>query len=220
MSDLKIIYEDNHSIAVIKPGGLLVQATEKGVPNLLDEVRKYIKDKYQKPGNVFLGLVHRLDRAVSGIVVFAKTTKGASRLSEQFRNREVGKIYTALVEGHLNNDSGHLVHYLLKDETKKHALISEEEKDGYQRSELKYVKLKEIGDNTLIEIDLLTGRFNQIRAQLAHIGHPIVGDIKYGAKVRLDDNTICLCATKLSFNQVISGEEINLKIDFPKSWLR
>ncbi len=211
----------------------MVQAGEKGKPNLLDEVKKYLKDKYKKPGNVFVGLVHRLDKPVSGIVIFAKTSKGASRLSEQFRNREIKKTYTALVEGQLSGE-GQLIHYLKKDPESLKAVISDTDGDDFQKSELDYSVIKKSEKYSLVKINLKTGRFNQIRAQFSHIGHPIVGDTLYGAKkptgtltlslpAMRDSNSsngIGLCATEIEFKTATTGEVKKIKIDYPKEWDR
>lgn len=234
---LKILYEDNHLIAVFKPAGILVQGDETGDICLIDEVKEYLKEKYQKPGNVFLGTIHRLDRPVSGIVLFAKTSKGASRLSAQFRNHETGKIYQALVEGELENKKGTLINYLKKDEEKNLVTVFDEaefkpldladnktEEDKLLYAELDYEVLKKAGKNSLVEIKLKTGRPHQIRAQFSHLGHPIVGDIKYGSKekfgqphLRLESSgvvkEIALCAVELKFKTATTNEEINLKIE-------
>lgn len=214
---LEVLYEDNHLIAVNKPAGILIQAGDRKSPNFMDEVKAYLKDKYKKEGNVFLGLVHRLDKQVSGIVVFAKTSKGASRLSEQFRNREVTKTYTALVEGKIN-ESGTLIHFLKKDEEKIIAEISETDNEGYQKAELDYELIKSGKNFSLIRVNLKTGRFNQIRAQFAHIGYPLMGDKKYGAKTKSEDGAIGLCATEIEFKTATTDEVISLKIDYPKEW--
>lgn len=214
---IKVLYEDNHLIAVKKPAGILVQAGDKDKVNLLDEVKKYLKDKYNKEGNVFLGLVHRLDKPVSGIVVFAKTSKGASRLSEQFRNREVKKIYTAIVEGELKS-SGHLIHFLKKDPDKLVSLVEKEEKKDFQKAELSYIILKSNKNSSLIEINLKTGRFNQIRAQFSHIGHPIMGDKLYNGSRQEGLSGIGLCATEIEFKTATTDEIIKIKIDYPKEW--
>jgi 23S rRNA pseudouridine1911/1915/1917 synthase len=214
---IEVLYEDNHLIIVNKPAGILVQAGDKDKPSLFDEVKKYLKDKYKKEGNVFLGLIHRLDRPVSGIVIFAKTSKGASRLSEQFRNREVKKIYTTLVEGEIK-DPGHLVHFLKKDPESLKAVISGMEADGFQKSELSYVPILHTIYYSLLSVSLLTGRFNQIRAQFSHIGYPIVGDTLYGAKTKSRDKSICLCATEIEFKTATTNEVKKIKIDYPKDW--
>lgn len=205
------LYEDNHIIAVYKPAGVLVQGDESGDRCLMDEVKGYLKEKYQKPGNVFLGLVHRLDRNVSGIVLFAKTSKGASRLSEQFRAHSIKKIYHALVEGHLKEKEGMLKDKLDKDERAMKAVISDQGKEAT----LTYRVVKEIGSNTLVEIELGTGRFHQIRAQFSHAGHPILGDLKYGAHSPLVNQEIALAATKVVFKKAVGEDLVTLEIPIP-----
>ena len=153
---LRVLYEDNHIIAVYKPAGILVQAGDRKSGNLMDEVKKYIKEKYKKEGNVFLGLVHRLDRPVCGIVVFAKTSKGASRLSEQFRSREIKKIYIALVEGRVSG-TGDLMHFIKKDPDRLTAIVQDSPSADYQRAELSYRVLKSGDKTSLLNINLKTG---------------------------------------------------------------
>lgn len=213
---LQILYEDNHLIAVFKPAGLLVQGDITGEPTLMDEVKEYLKEKYKKPGNVFLGLVHRLDRPVSGIILFAKTSKGASRISEQIREREMRKTYHAMVEGEIKPSRGTLKNFLIKDEEKRIAQISIDSTGDY--AELDYETVKTNGARTLLKINLKTGRFHQIRAQFSGIGCPIVGDIKYGAKQQTLDRTIALCATELTFETATTGETKTIKINYPKEW--
>jgi len=203
---VKVLYEDNHLIAVFKPAGILVQGDETGDKCLMDEVKEYLKKKYNKPGNVFLGLLHRLDRPVSGVILFAKTSKGASRLSEQIRNHKVQKIYHALVEGKIKNKQGTLINYLKKDEKKNFVEVFDVPTDGALKAELDY----EVVDNNLLKINLKTGRPHQIRAQLSHIGHPIVGDIKYGSKTKYKEGQIALCATELSFETAVTKEKVHL----------
>jgi 23S rRNA pseudouridine1911/1915/1917 synthase len=219
---LEVLYEDNHIIAVYKPAGLLVQGDKTGDESLMDRVAEYLKDKYKKQGNVFLGLVHRLDRNVSGIVLFAKTSKGAARLSEQFRNNEIKKIYFAVVEGKISPASGDLVHYLKKDEERRIALVSNSPKTGYDRSELEYKTIKSNGKYVLVKINLKTGRFHQIRAQLSAVGHPVVGDKKYLPAGRqaehLKDNSIALCATEIEFKTATTDAIKTIKVDYPKEW--
>jgi len=213
-----VLYEDNHVIAVYKSAGVLTQGDKSKDPCLMDEVKKYLKEKYKKPGNVFLGLLHRLDQPVSGIILFAKTSKGAARLSEQFRNHEVVKTYHALVEGKLSGKKGTLVHYLKKDEEQKRSLISETLVEGYQNAELEYEVVEEGKENSILKINLKTGRYHQIRSQFSAIGHPIVGDVKYGAKKSFQDGHIALCATELKFKTATTNEEVSLKIDYPDEW--
>lgn len=211
--DLKIIYEDNHLIAVFKPVGVLTQGDKTGDLCLMDEVKEYLKEKYKKPGKVFLGLLHRLDRPVSGIVLFAKTSKGASRLSEQIRNHQFKKEYNALVEGKLKNRNNVLKNYILYDEQTKKATIYDKKIGEAQFAELSYEVVEERGDNTLVKINLKTGRHHQIRAQFAHIGYPIVGDKKYGAKTSLHRNSISLCATRIIFKTATENIIKDIKIN-------
>ncbi len=213
MENMKILYEDNHLIAVFKPAGMLVQGDETGDECLMDEVKKYLKETYHKPGNVFLGLLHRLDRPVSGIVLFAKTSKGASRLSEQFRNHEVKKIYQALVEGELKKSEETLVNFLIKDEGKNKVKVFDTNVGGSLRAELSYKTISRDGKNTLVEIELKTGRPHQIRAQFAHSGHPLVGDVKYGASAALPDKSIALCAVRLMFKLATSEELKTVEVE-------
>lgn len=212
---LKIFYEDNHVIAVFKPAGVLVQGDKTGDESLIDKVKEYLKEKNNKPGNVFLGLVHRLDRNVSGIVLFGKTSKGASRLSEQFRNHEIKKIYTAVVEGETPK-SGELIHYLKKDEKTRISVVSNVSKEGYDKSELSYKTILNTDHYSLITIHLKTGRFHQIRAQFSAIGHPIAGDVKYGGHEH--QLGLALSATEIKFQTATTGETKTIKIEYPKEW--
>jgi len=241
---VKVLYEDNHLIAVFKPASVLTQGDNSGDACLMDEVKKYLKEKYKKPGNVFLGLLHRLDRPVSGVVLFAKTSKGASRLSEQIRNHQMKKEYMALVEGALKEKKGELENYLLHDEKTNKAKIfntppalrAVPSQEGNKKSLLEeggevlanipfkrgtaqlailfYEVVEKRGKNTLVKIDLETGRHHQIRAQFAHLGHPIVGDVKYGAKSARPDGAIALCATGLEFKTATGGEKKKISVPF------
>ena len=247
---LNVLYEDNHIIAVEKPAGMLVQEDDQrgkspeqkaAVVTLMGEVKKFLKEKYNKPGNVFLGLVHRLDRPVGGIVLFGKTSKGAARLSEQFREHSADKVYHAWVEGSVKGSGANttLINYLIKDENRRRADVYDEPLRNAQQAELVYsiVKRKEnrtdaqakVRHFTLLKIHLKTGRFHQIRAQLAHIGHPIVGDAKYGAKignqaaaelesgpVTLAEGSIALWATSLTFETATGGETKTVSIQVPE----
>jgi len=212
---LGVLYEDNHLIAVYKPAGILVQGDKTGEANLMDEVKNFLKEKYNKPGKVFLGLLHRLDRPVSGIVLFAKTSKGASRLSQQFRNHVIEKIYHALVEGKPKREEGRLINYLKKDRQKNVVSVFDQDVPGSQKAILRYEVVKTGKNDTLLRITLETGRPHQIRVQLSHIGHPIVGDVKYGASKSLPDKSIALCATSLSFTTATIKEKIEIKIEIP-----
>ncbi|OGM96292.1 MAG: hypothetical protein A3B86_04080 [Candidatus Yanofskybacteria bacterium RIFCSPHIGHO2_02_FULL_38_22b] len=232
--NIQVLYEDNHVIAVYKPAGVLVQQDETKGRVLTDEVKKYLKDKHKKQGNVFLGMVHRLDRNVSGIVLFGKTSKGASRLSEQFRSREIKKIYHAVVEGELAPKNGKLIHFSKKDEERRVAVISDSPQDGYDQLELDYEVVRSNKYHSLVKINLKTGRFHQIRAQFSAIGHPVVGDIKYSDKrqatsrhgraspkvgdKKIMSGGIALCATEVEFKTATTDEIKNIKIDYPKEW--
>ncbi len=207
---MKVLYEDNHLIAVYKSAGVPVQGDESNDVCLMDMVKEYLKEKYQKPGNVFLGLIHRLDRPVSGIVLFAKTSKGASRLSEQFRAHTVKKIYHALVEGKLEKNEGTLVNYLLKDTERNFVTVYDTPHGEAKQAELFYRAVEVKGENTLVEIELKTGRSHQIRSQFAHIGHPIVGDSKYGSNKTYKPGSIALAAVKLEFDQPVNGERVTI----------
>lgn len=212
---LKVLYEDNHVIAVAKPAGTLVQGDKSGALSLMDEVKDYLKNKYNKPGNVFLGLVHRLDRNVAGIVIFAKTSKGASRLSEQFREHDIGKNYNAWVEGKFDKVKANLVHYIRNNERTNKVDVFKEPRPGALEARLFYEVLSynEVSNISFIKIELMTGRHHQIRAQLSATGHPIVGDVKYGSKYSFEDQHIELCATELKFRGPTTGEEIDLKLE-------
>jgi 23S rRNA pseudouridine1911/1915/1917 synthase len=218
MAELQILYEDNHLIAVYKPVGILVQADKSGQKTLMDEVKEYLKKKYNKPGNVFLGLIHRLDRPVSGIILFAKTSKGASRLSEQFRDHTIQKTYQAVVEGVIEKQTGVLINFLEKDEDKNRVKIFDKEVSGSQRAELHYKVLKSSAKHSLVEVNLKTGRSHQIRAQFAYIGHPIVGDVKYGAQKALPDQSIALCAIGLQFKLPTQDEYESIVVATPVEW--
>lgn len=215
---LNILYEDNHVIVVLKPAGMLVQADKTGDPCLMDEVKKYLKEKYKKPGNVFLGLVHRLDRPVGGIVLFAKTSKGASRLSAQFRERSVEKYYFAVVVGKMEKSDGKIVSFLKKDEKKNVVGVFQKETSGAKRAELFWEVVLPGEKNTLLKIKLGTGRSHQIRAQLASIGYPILGDVKYGAPKSLPDKSIALFAASFSFRLATRDEVKTIELPWPREW--
>lgn len=219
--NLKVLYEDNHLIAVYKPAGFLVQGDKSGKTNLIDKAKEYIKEKYKKPGNVFLGLLHRLDRPVSGIVLFAKTSKGAARLSEQFRNGSIKKNYHAVVVGRPPKKKDKIIHYLKKDADSKKALACKEQNAGCRRAELEYELLKTSGNFSFLKIKPASGRFHQIRFQLAAIGCPIASDRKYGAdKNFISGRNIALSATGLSFKLATKNEWKNISIPVPLEWKR
>ncbi len=217
--EIKVLYEDNHLIAVYKPAGTLVQGDKSGDISMIEEVKMYIKNKYEKPGNVFLGLVHRLDRNVDGVVLFAKTSKGASRLSEQFRNHTIRKEYHAWVHGIVKDKKKTLINYLKHDENQNYAEVFDEETKNADLAELSFELVKTEGEFSLLKVILKTGRHHQIRAQLSHIKHPIVGDSKYGSTVRLPDQKIALTATSLSFETATTKEQKVVTLEIPeKSW--
>ncbi len=214
---IEILYLDNHLIAVFKPAGLLTQADHTKEHSLMEKVRQWIREEYNKPGNIFLGMIHRLDRNVSGIVLFARTSKAASRLSRQFREGTPTKIYRAIVYGTLKEKRGTLIHYLRKEKSLK-ATVFPKETPSAKRAELSYEVIESSENKSLIEVTLTTGRFHQIRAQLAFTGHPILGDVKYGAPDPLENNKIALHACKLVFNHPISNEETSLTAPEPDDW--
>jgi 23S rRNA pseudouridine1911/1915/1917 synthase len=214
--NLHVLYEDNHLIAVNKPSGILVQSDASGSLSLMDMTREYIRKKYHKPGNVFLGLVHRLDRPVSGVVLFARTSKAASRISGQLRSRTVEKIYQALVHGELSPPSGSLLSFLKKGE-KKVSQVTESAEEA-KKAFLSYRTLRTVRGKSQLEIRLHTGRKHQIRVQLAAVGHPIEGDLKYGSPYALKDKTIRLAAVSLSFKHPTRDERITIEAP-PPDWL-
>lgn len=208
---MKILYEDNHCIAVVKQHGMLTQGDASGDPSLLEEVKAFLKARDNKPGRVFLGLVHRLDRPVGGIVLFAKTSKGASRLSQQFREHRVKKTYLAVVEMPKVMRSDHLWHtvvqYLKKNPETNSVKVVTADEGGAQRAELKYRVLDVREKQTLVEVIPTTGRPHQIRVAMATTLGPIVGDTKYGARKKLD-GAIALFASSVEFFQPVTGEPI------------
>jgi 23S rRNA pseudouridine1911/1915/1917 synthase len=200
---VNIIYEDNHIIVVLKKADQPVMQDASQDYDLLTQVKDYIKMKYDKPGNVFVGLVHRLDRPVGGIMVFAKTSKAASRLSEQIRNNKVVKKYLAVVLGRMSNTSDSLENWMYKDESKKTSFIADKIYKDAKLAKLSYTVLKTSGEYSLLDIDLHTGRHHQIRVQFSNIGHPIYGDMKYGNGPK---GHIALFAYCLEFIHPVTGQ--------------
>ncbi len=205
----RILYEDNHLLIVNKRAGEIVQGDQTGDKPLLELVRDYIRVKGNKPGNVFCGLVHRIDRPVSGAVIYAKTSKALSRMCEMVKNRAVRKIYWAIVEG-VAPEQVRLVHYMQKNERLNKSFVSETEKPGMQRAELEFRRIGASERYSLLEIELHTGRHHQIRAQLSAIGHPIKGDLKYGARRSNEDGSISLHARRLVFEHPVSHQTIDI----------
>lgn len=213
----EVIYEDNHLVAVNKRPGEMVQGDKTGDEPLSERVKQYLKEEYGKPGAVFLGTIHRIDRPVSGVVLFARTSKALERMNELFRERQVKKIYHAIVERPPDPHEGHLIHYLIKDEAKNKSRAYTEERPGALRCELKYVTLAHSDRYTLVEVHPVTGRHHQIRVQLSTIGSIIKGDLKYGAKRSNPDGSICLHAAKLSFTHPVSKQPITISASPPET---
>jgi 23S rRNA pseudouridine1911/1915/1917 synthase len=212
-----ILYEDNHCLAVVKPAGVL-STHYAGKEETLDRaVKHYLKEKYHKPGNVFLGIVHRLDRVVSGVLLFARTSKAAARLAKQFREGTVEKVYWAVVEGRVANASGNLRVWLKKDESKSRVVVVSPGSAGGREACLSFQRRGFASDLTWLEIRPRTGRTHQIRVQLAHEGHPILGDLKYGS-VHTFDGAIALHARSVVFMHPIRGEPVSLTAPLPASW--
>lgn len=213
----EILFEDNHLIAVNKRAGDLVQGDQTGDTPLPDYLKTYIKEKYNKPGNVFLGVIHRLDRPTTGVVLFARTSKGLERMNAAFKNRETQKSYWAIVEGQLEG-SKTLVHYLKKNPKNNKSAAFLRPEEGAKEAKLTYKSLN-LGDRyTLVEIELHTGRHHQIRSQLAAIGHPIKGDVKYGARRAERDKSICLHARNLKFDHPTTQETVHIEAGVPVSF--
>jgi 23S rRNA pseudouridine1911/1915/1917 synthase len=222
---LNILYEDNHVMVVLKAAGVSVQGDTTSALSLLERVRLDLIKRYSKKGNAFVGLVHRLDKPVSGVIAFAKTSKGASRLSEQVRNREIRKVYQAIVEGRLGGAERKLAHFHKADAEGGPVSVTEEEVPGSKRAELILRPLRTGSHRSLVEVELLTGRKHQIRAQLACLGHPILGDSKYGSRTAFEPGAIALHAVSLEFrNPVKPDESIRVLSPFPpeqtwQAWL-
>lgn len=207
---VEVLYEDNHIIAVNKKPSDIVQGDKTGDKPLSDFVKDYIKQEYNKPGDVFLGTVHRIDRPVSGVVVFAKTSKALARLNELFKTREVQKTYWAVVKHKPQASEGELVHYLIKDEKRNTSRAYKEPKRNALKSELKYKVLNSSDNYHLLEVKPLTGRHHQIRVQLASMGCPIKGDIKYGFDRTNKDASIHLHARSIKFEHPVKKEAIEI----------
>lgn len=214
-----VVYEDNHLLIVSKRSGEIVQGDKTGDRSMLDDLKDYLKVKYDKPGNVFLGLVHRLDRPVSGLVIFAKTSKALSRMNALFQKGGVHKTYWAIVNNKPPRKEELLTHYLVRNEKQNKSYASLEERSGSKQARLTYRHLSSVERYHLVEVELHTGRHHQIRCQLSAIGCPIKGDLKYGAKRSNLDGSISLLARKLSFVHPVSGEEINLEAPLPTETL-
>lgn len=214
------LYEDNHVIVVYKEVGEIVQGDKTGDLPLSYTVKEWLKEKYQKPGNVFLGVVHRLDRPVAGLVVFAKTSKALSRLNDLFRKGEVHKTYWAIVQHEPTEEEGLLTNWLVRNERQNKTYAYDHEVAGSKKAMLRYKVIGRSDRYVLLEIHLLTGRHHQIRTQLAHIGCPIKGDLKYGAPRSNPDGGISLLSHRVTFVHPVSKQPIDVVSPLPdeKLW--
>ncbi len=210
---LDIIYIDNHLLVINKPPGILVQGDATKRTTLLDVSKEHLRREFNKTGNVYLGLVHRLDRLVSGTIVFARTSKAASRLSEQFRNGAIHKVYTAIIEGSIAKE-GQFIDYIGRKGSRSY--ITGNTSGKYAK--LKYKLIKKINDFSFVEIYLLTGRHHQIRVQFSHRGYPILGDFRYGAQNGLPDKAIALHARSITLSHPVSKSKLNFKAEMPLFW--
>lgn len=213
---MKVLYEDNHVIIVSKSAGEIVQGDKTGDTPLSETVKAYIKEKYAKPGAVFLGVVHRLDRPVSGVVVFARTSKALTRLNELFRSHDVRKTYWALVQNPPKNPEGTLTHYLVRNEQQNKSYVYEHERPNAKKAVLDYRIIGHSDRYCLLEVHLHTGRHHQIRSQLAAMGCPIRGDLKYGAPRSNPDGSISLHARSISFEHPVSHVPIYVEAPVPE----
>ncbi|MGM0612572.1 MAG: RluA family pseudouridine synthase [Bacteroidota bacterium] len=216
-----ILFEDNHLIIVNKKPGEIIQGDKTGDKPISEKLKDFLKDKYNKPGNVFIGVVHRVDRPVSGAVIFAKTSKGLARMNELIKQRDIRKIYWALVEDQPRESAGVLVHHLKKNQKKNKSFAVDEQTKGALRAELEYRFVAASNNYSLLEVELLTGRHHQIRAQLSAIGSPIKGDVKYGFKrLNKDGGMIHLHARYLEFTHPVKKEPVKVIAPTPpdKLW--
>jgi 23S rRNA pseudouridine1911/1915/1917 synthase len=216
---LDILFEDNHCLAVVKPGGCTSTHFQGGDETVDRVVKRYLKDKYHKPGNVFLGIVHRLDRPVSGVLLFARTSKAAARLAEQFRTGTVEKVYWAVVEGDVAFGPTMLEDWLKKDHSAGRVEVVAADTAAARHAILQYERHAGDGNSTWLEVRPRTGRTHQIRVQLARRGHPVFGDVKYGAAESFR-RAIALHARSLTFRHPVRGEPIQLTAPLPRSWRR
>jgi 23S rRNA pseudouridine1911/1915/1917 synthase len=219
---LDVLYEDNHLLIVNKPAGLATMGVSAGETSLLTVAKEYLREKYQKPGNVYLGVVSRLDTPVTGAVLFARTSKAAARMTEQFREREVEKIYWAIVEGSLVPAEGQFVDWLQKSEHHRRVRVVAADSPGAQEARLSYRVLENVrrsSDFNLLEVQLETGRKHQIRVQLSHHGHPVVGDMKYGGRESFAAG-IALHARRLVVEHPTLRTPLEVVAPLPKTWAK
>ena len=217
--NLDILFEDNHLIIVNKRCGVLVQGDKTGDTPLIELVKKYIKDKYSKKGNVFLGLVNRIDRPVSGIVIFAKTSKALSRMNDKLKNRQIGKFYWLFISNKFKSNKGSLEGWFKKNKKINKSYFYKEQINNSKYGSLNYRMIEKLENYFKIEVDLITGRHHQIRCSFSEIGFPIVGDIKYGSNRTNKDGGIYLHAREVNFIHPVSKEEIIIKANPPISGL-
>jgi 23S rRNA pseudouridine1911/1915/1917 synthase len=225
---IDVLFEDNHLLVLNKPAGLPTMGVSEDLPSLVREAKRYLKHKYQKPGNVYLGVVSRLDSVASGVVVFARTSKAAARLTEQFRSRHVEKSYWAIVPGAIEPPEGECVDWLLKDDAHRRMIVTRPNAPGAKEATLRYRRLALLGDASLLEIELETGRKHQIRLQLAAREFPILGDRKYGSresflkgrggKPPAGDEPIALHARRLAIAHPVGGAPLEFTAPLPASW--
>lgn len=215
---MTVVYEDNHIIIVNKTASEIVQGDKTGDTPLSETIKQYLKEKYQKPGNVFVGVTHRLDRPVSGLVLFAKTSKALSRLNEMFKRGEVQKTYWAVVKNRPPQEEGTLSHWLLRNEKQNKSYAYDKEKPGSKHALLDYRLIAASDNYYLLEVNLKTGRHHQIRCQLSKMGCPIKGDLKYGFARSNTDGSICLHARRIAFVHPVSKENITVEAPLPPSF--
>lgn len=216
---MTVLYEDNHIIVVSKEAGEIVQGDKTGDTPLSEKVAQYLKEKYSKPGNVFVGVTHRLDRPVSGIVILAKTSKALSRMNDMFRLGTVDKRYLAIVRNRPEKDEGQLENWLVRNEKQNRSFAYDHEMPGSKKAILKYRLLTSSVNYHLLEIELMTGRHHQIRCQLAKMGCPIKGDLKYGAERSNPDGSISLHAWHVTFEHPVSHQTIDIHAPLPNDSL-
>ncbi len=214
MDELTILYEDNHIIVVMKPQGVPTCGDESGDDSLLEQVRRYVKEKYNKPGNVYIGLIHRLDRPTGGVMVFAKTSKAASRLAEQMRGGDFEKKYLAVLVGVPKEEKATLVNYLKKNPVNNMVYICTQTTDGAKLASLEYRIVEEKGGYCLADIKLHTGRTHQIRVQMAGISHPVYGDMRYGGENAKKGN-LALWSYSLAFTHPVTKERMKFMLEPP-----
>jgi len=213
-----VIYEDNHLIAINKPAGGLVHGDETGDDTLAEEVKRYIKVRYGKPGDVFLGVIHRLDRPVSGVVIFARTTKALIRMNKMLQEKTIQKRYLAIVSQRPEEFEGTLRHFILKDEQRNIVHAYTRSKPGSKEAILTYKLTGELDGKVILEVNPLTGRPHQIRAQLNKINCPIVGDLKYGAEYPNPDKSISLHCRSMSFIHPVKNEPVTIEAEAPRKF--